>query len=59
VKTLDGIPFDNSLNIYTDGSSFPEKKRAAGVGVHLVWMDETTGAEKTHDYAPTVGRARP
>ena len=52
MKTLDGIPFDDSLNIYTDGSSFPGKKRAAGVGVHLVWMDET-GAENTHDYAPT------
>src|SRR6476661_2361984 len=52
VKTLDGIPYDDSLNIYTDGSSFPAKKRAAGVGVRLVWMDET-GAERTHDYAPT------
>lgn len=52
MKKLDGIPFDDALNIYTDGSSFPGKKRAAGVGVRLVWMDET-GAEKTHDYAPT------
>lgn len=23
MKTLDGIPYDDSLNIYTDGSSFP------------------------------------
>jgi ribonuclease HI len=52
VKTLDGIPIDDSLNIYTDGSSFPGKKRAAGVGIRLVWMDEA-GAEKTHDFAPT------
>lgn len=51
MKTLDGIPFDDSLNIYSDGSSFPGKKRAAGVGVRLVWMDEA-GEEKTHDYAP-------
>lgn len=52
MKLLDGIPFEDSLNIYTDGSSYPGKQRAAGVGVRLVWIDET-GAEKTHDYAPT------
>ena len=56
VNTLDGIPVEDSLNIYTDGSSFPGKKRAAGVGVHIVWMDDT-GAEVTHDYAPTGWRS--
>jgi ribonuclease HI len=52
MKKLDGIPVEDSLNVYTDGSSFPDKKRAAGVGVRVVWVDDA-GAEVVHDHAPT------
>ena len=47
-----GILDEEALNVYTDGSSYPDKKRAAGVGVRFVWVNEA-GAEETHDYAPT------
>ena len=47
-----GIIDEEALNIFTDGSSFPNKKRAAGVGVHLVWVNEE-GDEECSDYAPT------
>lgn len=46
-----GIPDEYALNIYTDGSSYPNKQRAAGVGIRFVWMNES-GAEETEDYAP-------
>jgi ribonuclease HI len=46
-----GIPDEYALNIYTDGSSYPNKQRAAGVGVRFVWMNES-GAEEIADYAP-------
>ena len=47
-----GILDEEALNIYTDGSSYPDKQRAAGVGVRFVWVNEA-GAEETSDYAPT------
>lgn len=46
-----GIPDEDALNIYTDGSSYPNKQRAAGVGIRFVWMNES-GNEETEDYAP-------
>lgn len=46
-----GTPDDDALNIYTDGSSYPNKQRAAGVGIRFVWMNES-GDEETEDYAP-------
>jgi len=51
VATGLGIPDEDALNIYTDGSSYPNKQRAAGVGIHFVWMNES-GNEETEDYAP-------
>ncbi len=47
-----GILDEEALNIYTDGSSYPDKKRAAGVGVRFVWVN-ASGSEEIHDYAPT------
>lgn len=46
-----GIPDEEALNIYTDGSCYPKKKWAGGVGVLFVWVDKN-GHEKTHPYAP-------
>ena len=46
-----GIPDEDALNIYTDGSSYPNKQRAAGVGIRFVWMNES-GDEETEDCAP-------
>lgn len=46
-----GIPDEDALNIYTDGSSYPNKQRAAGVGIRFVWMNES-GDEETLDFAP-------
>ena len=46
-----GIIDEYALNIFTDGSSYPKKKRAAGVGVRFVWVNED-GDEETEDYAP-------
>lgn len=47
-----GIPDEEALNIYTDGSSYPDKQRAAGIGVRFVWVN-AAGGEETHDYSPT------
>ncbi len=47
-----GILDEYALNVYTDGSSYPDKKRAAGVGMRFVWVNEA-GLEETSDYAPT------
>jgi ribonuclease HI len=46
-----GIIDEYALNIFTDGSSYPNKKRAAGVGVRFVWVNDT-GEEETEDYTP-------
>jgi len=46
-----GIPDEDALNIYTDGSSYPNRQRAAGVGVRFVGVNES-GDEETEDYAP-------
>lgn len=46
-----GIIDEDALNIFTDGSSYPNKQRAAGVGVRLVWVNES-GDEEFEDYAP-------
>jgi len=46
-----GIIDEEALNIFTDGSSFPNKKRASGVGVRFVWVNDL-GDEETEDYAP-------
>lgn len=50
--TQGGIHGEKALNIYTDGSSFPRKKRASGVGVVLMWVDEA-GDPQTSEHAPT------
>lgn len=50
-----GILDEEALNAYTDGSSYPGKQRAAGVGVHFVWVNDA-GHEETSDYAPTGWR---
>ena len=46
-----GIIDDESLNIFTDGSSFPHRKRDAGVGFVYVWVNES-GNEETDEYSP-------
>lgn len=46
-----GIIDEDALNIFTDGSSYPKKQRAAGVGIRLVWVNEA-GDEEIQDYAP-------
>lgn len=46
-----GIIDEDALNIFTDGSSFPLEKRAAGVGIRFVWVN-AQGDEQTDDYAP-------
>jgi ribonuclease HI len=46
-----GIPDEYALNIYTDGSSYPNKQRAAGVGISFVWMNDA-GDPVTAEYAP-------
>lgn len=46
-----GIIDEESLNIFTDGPSYPHKGRAAGVGVRLVWVDDK-GDEVISDYCP-------
>lgn len=50
--TKGGIHDEEALNIYTDGSSFPGKKRAAGVGVVLMWVDGA-GDPQISEHAPT------
>jgi ribonuclease HI len=52
VITQSGIHDEEALNIYTDGSSFPNRKRAAGVGVVLMWVD-AAGDAQTSEHAPT------
>ena len=47
-----GIPDEDALNIYTDGSSYPNRQRAAGVGARFVWVNEA-GDEEVEDYSPT------
>jgi len=46
-----GIIDEYALNIFTDGSSNPKTKRASGVGVCLVWVNESGDAE-SEEYAP-------
>lgn len=46
-----GIIDEEALNIFTDGSSFPLKKQAAGVGVRLVWVN-AQGDEEYEDFSP-------
>ena len=46
-----GIIDENALNIFTDGSSYPQKHRNAGVGGCLVWVNEA-GDEEYKEYAP-------
>jgi ribonuclease HI len=46
-----GIPDEDALNIYTDGSSYPNKQRTAGVGIRFLWINGS-GNEETEDYAP-------
>ncbi len=46
-----GIIDEEALNIFTDGSSYPLKQRAAGIGIRYVWVN-STGDEETDDYAP-------
>jgi len=50
-----GIPDEDALNIYTDGSSFQNKRRASGIGIRFVWMNES-GNEVTEDYSPVGWR---
>lgn len=46
-----GILEEDALNIYTDGSSYPNKQEAAGVGVRFVWVNGA-GDEEMEDYCP-------
>ena len=46
-----GIIDEYALNVFTDGSSYPKKQRAAGVGVCLVWVNES-GHEEFEEYSP-------
>lgn len=46
-----GIIDEEALNIYTDGSSYPNRQRAAGIGVRFVWVNDV-GDEEYEDYAP-------
>jgi len=46
-----GIIDENALNIFTDGSSYHKKQRAAGAGGCLVWVNEA-GNEEYEEYAP-------
>jgi ribonuclease HI len=46
-----GIPDEDALNIYTDGSSLPLNKRNAGVGFYFVWANES-GDEETEAHCP-------
>lgn len=46
-----GIIDEYALNVFTDGSSYPHKKRVAGVGICLVWVNEA-GHEEVEEYAP-------
>lgn len=46
-----GIIDEDALNIFTDGSSYPHKQRASGIGVCLVWVNEA-GDEEFEEYAP-------
>lgn len=47
-----GIIDEDALNVFTDGSSFPARKRAAGVGIRFVWVNDQ-GHEEVEDYAPS------
>jgi len=47
-----GIIDEYALNIFTDGSSNPKTKRASGIGVCLVWVNESGDAE-LEKYAPS------
>ncbi len=51
MRTGKGIIDEYALNVFTDGSSFPKKQRAAGVGVCIVWVNEN-GDEESEEYAP-------
>ena len=42
---------EDALNIFTDGSSYPHKQRAAGIGVRYVWVNPE-GHEVVEDYSP-------
>jgi ribonuclease HI len=44
-----GIIDENALNIFTDGSSYHKKQRAAGAGGCLVWVNEY-GNEEYEEY---------
>jgi ribonuclease HI len=46
-----GIIDEKALNIFTDGASFPNRQRAAGVGIRFVWVNKS-GDEEIEDYAP-------
>ena len=46
-----GIIDEYALNIFPDGSSYPKKKRAAGIGICIVWVNES-GDEEFEEYAP-------
>lgn len=46
-----GIIDECALNVFTDGSSFPKKQRSAGVGICLVWVNDS-GDEEYEEYAP-------
>lgn len=46
-----GIIDEYALNIFTDGSSYPNRQRAAGVGVRFVWVN-ASGDEEVENYAP-------
>lgn len=43
------VPYENALNIFTDGSCLP-KPRRGGIGVRFVYVD-SSGAEEVDDYS--------
>ena len=51
MATGQGIIDEEALNIFTDGSSLPLKKRNAGVGFVYVWVNES-GDEVTDRHCP-------
>jgi len=51
VTTGLGIIDEEALNLFTDGSSYPHRKRASGFGIRFVWVNPE-GHEEIDDYAP-------
>jgi ribonuclease HI len=44
--------YEDALNIYTDGSSYPKKGRTGGVGIKFIWINPR-GEEIEEDISPS------